>query len=98
MQKVQDALVARGVDPNGQNAHFICMLALSIPGEKTVLFEGKVEGTLTFPPRGEKGFGYDPIFIPHGYDVSFAELLADEKQTHQPSGRRISPIANLFAG
>ena len=55
-------------------AYFICVLALTVPGEKTQIFEGRIDGTLTFPPRGEKGFGYDPIFIPDGYDISFAQF------------------------
>lgn len=55
-------------------AYFICVLALSIPGKKTEIFEGRIDGTLTFPPRGDKGFGYDPIFIPEGYDITFGEI------------------------
>ncbi len=61
-------------------AYFICMLSLSIPaaisGERagTYLFEGRIDGTLTFPPRGGRGFGYDPIFIPHGSKQTFGEL------------------------
>ena len=42
-------------------------------------FEGKVNGTLCWPPKGEKGFGYDPMFVPNGYQLSFAELPAEEK-------------------
>lgn len=61
------------------DAHFVCALALSLPDKEPVVFEGKVFGNLTFPPRGEKGFGYDPIFIPNGYKQSFAELDAKIK-------------------
>lgn len=56
------------------DAYFICVLALSVPGKHTEIFEGRIDGTLTFPPRGSKGFGYDPIFIPKGYDITFAEF------------------------
>ena len=62
------------------NAYFVCVLALCMPpatGQeewKTHLFRGRIDGKLVFPPRGEKGFGYDPIFIPAGYDQSFAEI------------------------
>ena len=62
-------------------AYFICVLALSIPGQPVELFEGRINGTLTFPPRGDKGFGYDPIFIPDGYDDTFAELDPNLKNT-----------------
>jgi XTP/dITP diphosphohydrolase len=55
-------------------AYFVCVLALSIPGQPTEVFEGRVHGQLNFPPRGAKGFGYDPIFTPTGYDQTFAEL------------------------
>lgn len=59
------------------SASFYCALALIIP-EKNIekVFLGEVKGTLTFPPRGDKGFGYDPIFIPLGYNKTFSELDA----------------------
>jgi len=63
------------------NAYFICVLALSIPGRPVELFEGRIDGTLTFPPRGEKGFGYDPIFIPEGHNKTFAEFDPDFKNS-----------------
>lgn len=44
-----------------------------------VVVEGRVDGTLTFPPRGDKGFGYDPIFLPEGLDVTFGEMEAPTK-------------------
>jgi len=62
------------------DAYFICVLALCLPSQtetgqwETHLFKGRIDGTLTFPPRGDKGFGYDPIFIPTGYDTTFAEF------------------------
>ena len=68
-------------------AYFVCMLALTIPASfskelaGTHLFEGRIHGTLTFPPRGEKGFGYDPIFIPEGHTETFAELDPHYKNT-----------------
>lgn len=71
------------------DAYFICLLALSIPGKDTELFEGRVDGMLTFPPRGDKGFGYDPIFIPNGYSITFGEFDPAEKN-------RISHRAQAF--
>ena len=57
-----------------KTARFIAVLALVYPNGKEEVFEGVVEGNLTWPGRGEKGFGYDPIFIPVGYDITFAEM------------------------
>lgn len=60
-------------------AHFVCALALWWPDGHTECFEGKVSGKLVFPPRGEKGFGYDPVFVPQGYSCTFAEMNPEEK-------------------
>ncbi len=78
MNKVKTALEAKGENPEGAAAYFVCVLALSIPNAKTQFFRGEVHGTLTFPPRGDRGFGYDPIFIPNHPEApkgqSFAEI------------------------
>ena len=67
-------------------AHFVCALAIAWPNDGQVEnFEGRVDGTLTWPPRGDKGFGYDPIFVPAGYDITFGEM--DPAQKHQISHR-----------
>jgi XTP/dITP diphosphohydrolase len=67
-------------------AHFVCLLSLAWPNDgQTEAFEGRVDGTLTWPPRGDKGFGYDPIFVPAGYDQTFGEMDPDEK--HRMSHR-----------
>jgi XTP/dITP diphosphohydrolase len=71
--------IQKELDDKPADAYFICVLALSIPGQKTELFEGRIDGTLTFPPRGNKGFGYDPIFIPQGHDITFGEFDPAEK-------------------
>ena len=80
MQKVHDEIVQKSENPQNQPARFICTLALAKQGLPTICFEGKIEGTLTFPPRGDNGFGYDPIFIPNEYDITFAEMNVTEKQ------------------
>ncbi|MBM3543080.1 MAG: RdgB/HAM1 family non-canonical purine NTP pyrophosphatase [Alphaproteobacteria bacterium] len=72
MTRVHEALQARGV--SGANANFTCALALALPDGETSVFEGKVFGTLTWPPRGGRGFGYDPIFVPDGHDETFGEM------------------------
>ena len=55
-------------------ANFPCALALAAPDGKCEVFEGKVFGTITWPPRGARGFGYDPIFVPEGYKQTFGEM------------------------
>ena len=60
-------------------ARFVCALSLAWPDGVCDTFEGTVEGTLTFPPRGTQGFGYDPIFIPTGHAITFGEMAPDKK-------------------
>jgi XTP/dITP diphosphohydrolase len=74
MQRVHDEIAAKGINPNGESARFICALALAKTGIATKSFIGVTEGCLTFPSRGAHGFGYDPIFVPNCYDKSFAEI------------------------
>ncbi|MDE3038559.1 MAG: non-canonical purine NTP pyrophosphatase, partial [Pseudomonadota bacterium] len=78
-EQIEAALADNAPDMRKMDAHFTCVLALSIPGDKTQLFEGRVDGRITFPPRGNQGFGYDPIFIPKGYDITFGEFNPAEK-------------------
>lgn len=66
-------------DAKDLSAHFVCALSLAWPDGHCETFEGTVSGHLTFPPRGDKGFGYDPIFVPKGYDITFAEMNPDKK-------------------
>ena len=75
MQRVERAL---GDSPD-RSAAFVCALALAIPGQPTQIFEGRVEGRLVFPPRGGRGFGYDPIFVADGESQSFGEMVPEEK-------------------
>ena len=78
MRKVEDALVSCGPDV-GRDAHFVCVLALAWPDGHVEWFEGRAEGTLTWPPRGTVGFGYDPVFVPSGDERTYAELDPAEK-------------------
>jgi XTP/dITP diphosphohydrolase len=73
MQRVRDELEALGPDA-GRNAHFVCALALCWPDGHSEWFEGRVDGTLIWPPRGANGFGYDPIFVPAGREQTFGEM------------------------
>ena len=89
MQKVEDKLQALGPDtPRG--AEFVCVLALVWPDGRTETFEGRMPGSLTWPPRGQLGFGYDPVFVPEGHAETFAEMDPAEKHA-------ISHRARAFA-
>ena len=84
MRKVEDALAAKPPEA-GRDAHFVCVLALAWPDGHVEWFEGRAEGTLTWPPRGTVGFGYDPVFVPLGETRTYAEL--DPEQKHAISHR-----------
>lgn len=72
MKKVEARLEEVGADDFA--AWFTSSLAVAWPHGPAVVVEGRIEGVLTFPPRGDKGFGYDPIFIPEGFDQTFGEM------------------------
>lgn len=72
MRLIEDKLAASPGAP--RDAHFICALALAWPDGHVEWFEGRVDGTLVWPPRGHKGHGYDPVFRPVGHDVTFGEM------------------------
>ena len=73
MRRVEHAIAASGDNP-GRDAHFVCALALAWPDGHVEWFEGRVDGTLVWPPRGDKGFGYDAMFLPNGGDHTFGEI------------------------
>jgi XTP/dITP diphosphohydrolase len=77
MQRLERDMAASGRPE--RTARFICALALVWPDGEEVAFEGKVEGEITFPPRGTRGFGYDPVFQPRGHEISFGEMEPDAK-------------------
>ena len=80
--RVAIARVERELKESGTRdyrAWFVCALALAAPKLDAQVFEGRVFGTVTFPPRGNRGFGYDPIFVPEGYRQTFGEMEPDRK-------------------
>ncbi len=86
MRKVEDRLQEAGATtPERRKAHFACALALAWPDGEAEVFEGQVHGHLVWPPRGEKGFGYDPVFQPNGHDITFAQM--DPRKKHAMSHR-----------
>jgi XTP/dITP diphosphohydrolase len=85
MQRVQDELAAKGPEA-GRGAHFTCALAVAWPDDgQCENFEGRVEGVLVWPPRGDRGFGYDPMFQPIGHEQTFGEM--DPAAKHAMSHR-----------
>jgi XTP/dITP diphosphohydrolase len=78
MGKVEGKLAEQGPDVD-RSAFFTCTLALAWPDGHEEVFEGRIHGTLAWPPRGTMGFGYDPVFVPLGHRQSFAELDPAEK-------------------
>ncbi|MFC3096495.1 RdgB/HAM1 family non-canonical purine NTP pyrophosphatase [Alteraurantiacibacter palmitatis] len=89
MGKVEGMLQARGAD-TPRDAWFSCVLAIAWPEGESVVYEGRVDGTLTWPPRGTLGFGYDPVFVLNGDTRTFAEMNPEEKHA-------ISHRADAFA-
>jgi XTP/dITP diphosphohydrolase len=81
MRRVRQEL---GDNPD-RRAWFLCALAYAAPGSETQVFEGRIEGVLLFPPRGTRGFGYDPIFQPDGEMITFGEM--DPRRKHAMSHR-----------
>jgi XTP/dITP diphosphohydrolase len=72
-----------------RGAHFYCLLLLSLADGQECIFEGRCEGRLSFAPSGGGGFGYDPIFIPEGFDVSMADLTDDQKNLISHRGKAV---------
>ena len=85
MARIEAELAARGRETGGAAAYFVCALSLGWPDGQCETVEGRVDGSLRFPPRGLHGFGYDPIFVPDGHGRTFGEMLPEEKQplTHR---------------
>ncbi len=77
-------------------AYFVCALALAMPGGALHLFEGRVDGALTFPPRGSRGFGYDPLFIPAGYAITFGEMDPHKKNAISHRARAFEKIEHYL--
>lgn len=78
-----------------RDAWFIAALCLAWPDGHTEVFEGRVDGAVIWPPRGDRGFGYDPIFVPNGQALSFGEMAPDEKYA---ISHRARAFAQLVAG
>ena len=87
-RQVEEKLRERGATtPEQRKAHFVSALCVAWPDGHVEEFEGRVDGTLVWPPRGDKGFGYDPMFLPDGHARTFGEMTSEEKHGLPPRGR-----------
>jgi XTP/dITP diphosphohydrolase len=92
MQRVQDALEAEGP----RSAHFVCALSIAWPDGHTETFEGRVDGRLVWPPRGDNGFGYDPMFVMDGKSRTFGEISREEKEADNHRARAFAQLMPLL--
>jgi XTP/dITP diphosphohydrolase len=97
MEKVEGMLRERDAfDPAARRAHFISALCVAWPDGHREEFEATVDGILVWPPRGDKGFGYDPMFLPDGHALTFGEMSNEDKHGLPPRGRGLSHRARAF--
>jgi len=94
MARVEDALVGK----SDRRAHFVCVLALARPEGRCRTFEGRVQGRLIWPPRGARGFGYDPMFVPDGHDLTFGEMDPALKHAISHRARAFEKFVAAFPG
>ncbi|WP_417309056.1 RdgB/HAM1 family non-canonical purine NTP pyrophosphatase [Devosia sp.] len=80
MRRVEDKLTAVGaIEPAQRSGSFNATFCLAHPDGRDDIFTGKVDGTLVWPPRGDSGHGFDPVFMPRGYDITFGEMQSAVK-------------------
>lgn len=97
MRRIEELLQQRGaVHEHQRRAHFVSALCVAWPDGHVEEFEARVEGTIVWPPRGSKGFGYDPFFLPRGHDRTFGEMQSEEKHGLPPRGLGLSHRARAF--
>jgi XTP/dITP diphosphohydrolase len=95
MQKVEHELRDRyALSPDQRKAHFVCALCLAMPGQESKVYRGEVHGLMVWPPRGEKGFGYDPVFQPDGHDITFGEMDPDAKHAMSHRARAFAQLVD----
>ena len=97
MARIDTLLRERGATtPEKRKAHFVSALCVAWPDGHLEEFEATVDGALVWPPRGDKGFGYDPMFLPDGFALTFGEMTGDEKHGLPPKGQGLSHRARAF--
>ena len=99
MKRVEDGLTTMAATtPDRRRARFVAVMCLAEPDGASEFFRGEVEGAIVWPPRGDNGFGYDPIFVPTGHGRTFAEMSADEKHTLSHRARAFAAFARAKLG
>jgi XTP/dITP diphosphohydrolase len=97
METIEEKLCERGATtPDRRKAQFVSALAVAWPDGHVEEFEARVDGVLVWPPRGDKGFGYDPIFLPDGQERTFGEMASEEKHGLPRRGQGLSHRARAF--
>ena len=97
METIDSKLRDQGAtDPASRKAHFVSALCVSWPDGHVEQFEARVDGVLVWPPRGDRGFGYDPMFLPDGHGRTFGEMSSEEKHGLPPFGQGLSHRARAF--
>lgn len=96
IQKLLNELARIRAATQERAARFRCVLALARDGEVLGLFEGRVEGQIADRPRGSRGFGYDPIFIPHGFQQTFAQLSSAKKNQLSHRARALEKLRRVL--
>ena len=98
MRSVETRLKDAGAtEAAARKAKFVAVLCLAWPDGQTQSWRGEIAGEIVWPPRGEEGFGYDPIFLPEGHDRTFGQMSAEEKHGWQPMKAPLSHRARAFA-
>jgi XTP/dITP diphosphohydrolase len=97
MSRIERLLAERGAsEPSRRKAHFVSALCVAWPDGHLEEVEARVDGTLVWPPRGTAGFGYDPMFLPDGFERTFGEMSGTEKHGLPPFGKGLSHRARAF--
>jgi len=97
MARIERLLQERGaITPDRRGAHFVSALCVAWPDDHVEEVEARADGTLVWPPRGTAGFGYDPMFMPDGFDRTFGEMTSVEKHGLPPLGLGLSHRARAF--
>jgi XTP/dITP diphosphohydrolase len=97
MRRVEDALQAAGASELGQrHGAFNCTFCLAHPDGREQFYVGRVDGTIVWPPRGAQGHGFDPVFMPEGFDITFGEMPSEQKHSWAPGKGGLSHRARAF--
>jgi XTP/dITP diphosphohydrolase len=94
MRNIEEKLQSKGA--MDRSAHFVCALSIAWPDGAIETFEGRVDGTLVWPPRGGQGFGYDPMFVPDGFDITFGEMEPAQKHSMSHRARAFRKLADAI--